>query len=555
MDASCGTQDPNAPIYDPLHGVYHLFWQAHTARPCAGDFRAAPSIGHAVSRDLAHWAHMPVAIWNGGPDAYDGDAIYSCSATLVEGVPTIVYPGLCESSDWADGICKTWPGKGTTLNIATPTNRSDPLSTEWSKSPANPIANATTDAPSTAWRTATGEWRFMTSGDDANWIFSSANFKTWSYVGNLTGAASGACPSLFPFPPLTAGAGGKLPPKATHVAKTSLSTPEFHDILTVGSYASGAPNSTGTWTTLLPPATVDGGQVFAGKDMWDPVKKRRLYWAWAHDVAPASALTLAREITWHGGLQQLVYTPIEEQALLRRQKLIELGRTPLVRASAGRYENVLWLSKGWEPTDGNTTEIHVTFTLPSHSARVGVVVMTSKSIDGGTFAPADGTLFYVDYVPRPSNTSSSSWTVRAGAADVSHGDLEAGGNYSAASRSRSSGPPSFWPPFSQELRLLKTDHNLTLTIFVDNTFAECFFAGGRTVLTRSVAASPTGPPLAAGVAVVGNATRSSPPPTNQMSVDDNDASVLTIEAAAAWRVGSLWVTPAEVIATPRLSAS
>ena len=53
MDSSCGTQDPNAPIYDPQHGVYHMFWQAHTARPCAGDFKAAPSIGHAVSRDVS----------------------------------------------------------------------------------------------------------------------------------------------------------------------------------------------------------------------------------------------------------------------------------------------------------------------------------------------------------------------------------------------------------------------------------------------------------------------------------------------------------------------
>ena len=95
--------------------------------------------------------------------------------------------------------------------------------------------------------------------------------------------------------------------------------------------------------------------------------------------------------------------------------------------------------------------------------------------------------------------------------------------------------------------MLPTDHNLTMTIFVDNTFAECFFAGGRTVLTRSVAASPTGPPLAAGVAVVGNVTE---PP-----VDDDDASPLAIEAAVAWHVGSIWVTPAEVIATPRLYAS
>eukprot|EP01051_Picozoa_sp_SAG22_P014525 SAG22_NODE_1774_length_3609_cov_3.611681_2_plen_107_part_00 len=78
------------------------------------------------------------------------DAIYSCSATLVDGVPTIVYPGLCESSDWAGGICKTWPGKGATLGIAMPANRSDPLSIEWKKAPFNPIANSTGRDPSDA---------------------------------------------------------------------------------------------------------------------------------------------------------------------------------------------------------------------------------------------------------------------------------------------------------------------------------------------------------------------------------------------------------------------
>jgi sucrose-6-phosphate hydrolase SacC (GH32 family) len=170
-DQTCGTQDPNAPIYDPLHGVYHMFWQAHTARPCAGDFKAAPSIGHAVSRDLVKWARVEVAIWNGGQGTYDADAIYSCSATLVDGVPTIVYPGLCESSSWADGLCQTWPGKGTTMNIATPANRSDnPLSRgEWVKFGQNPVANRTTDAPTTAWRTADGEYRLATTD---SWIWS-----------------------------------------------------------------------------------------------------------------------------------------------------------------------------------------------------------------------------------------------------------------------------------------------------------------------------------------------------------------------------------------------
>lgn len=502
MDSSCGTQDPNAPIYDPAHGVYHMFWQAHTARPCAGDFRAAPSIGHAVSRDLVRWAHMPVAIWNGGSHAYDADAIYSCSATLVDGVPTIVYPGLCESSDWAGGVCQTWPGKGTTLNIATPANMSDPLLSEWTKSPLNPIANRTTDAPSTAWHTGSGEWRFMTSGAGSNWIFSSEDFRTWRHVGNLSSVAAGACPSLFPFPPLTPGVDGTAPANATHVAKASLATPVFHDILTAGSYTAGARGSTGTWTTIHAPVTMDGGQVFAGKDMWDPVKKRRLYWAWAHDVAPASALTLTRAITYHPMLKTFVYSPLEEQALLRGQQLAAVGRTPLppVMGAAtseqpGAFDRTLWLSKGWKHGDGNATEIRVTFALPSQAARLGVVVMSSTT-DGA--APTDGTLFYVDYTPPPAAAQTSPWSVHAGAMDVGRKTASSVAADSQV-RTRSTGPPAFWPPYNQELQLLPSDQNLTLTVFVDRTFAECFFAGGRTVLTRSV--GRFGPPLAAGVAV------------------------------------------------------
>ena len=47
--------------------------------------------------------------------------------------------------------------------------------------------------------------------------------------------------------------------------------------------------------------------------------------------------------------------------------------------------------------------------------------------------------------------------------------------------------------------------------------------------------------------MVGNVTKT--------PVDDDDASPLTIEAAVAWNVGSIWVTPVEVIATPRLFAN
>ena len=57
-DASCGENDPNGPVYDPVHGVYHLHYQNHVG--CRG----GRTYGHAVSRDFTHWAHMPISIWN-----------------------------------------------------------------------------------------------------------------------------------------------------------------------------------------------------------------------------------------------------------------------------------------------------------------------------------------------------------------------------------------------------------------------------------------------------------------------------------------------------------
>ena len=79
MDASCRMNDPNGPVYDSRHKMYHLFFQAHLALP-GGD---GPVWAHVASRDLVHWARLPVALWN--DRAYDSEAVYTGSATIVNG--------------------------------------------------------------------------------------------------------------------------------------------------------------------------------------------------------------------------------------------------------------------------------------------------------------------------------------------------------------------------------------------------------------------------------------------------------------------------------------
>ena len=146
----CAENDPNGPVFDPVHGVIHHFYQIHLAAPPGH----GPNYGHFVSKDFVHWAPLPVAIWNGLDSSvwpprftpYDNEAIFTGSAVVVDGAgpggkgPGVVniYPGLCNKNDWPG--CET----GTLLAQAVPANyANDPLLTNWTKPSYNPIVENT----------------------------------------------------------------------------------------------------------------------------------------------------------------------------------------------------------------------------------------------------------------------------------------------------------------------------------------------------------------------------------------------------------------------------
>ena len=78
--------DPNGLIY--WRGVYHVFYQHNPYKPHWG----AMHWGHAVSRDLIHYEHLPVAL--APRESYeDWGGCYSGSAVDDDGTLTLIYTG------------------------------------------------------------------------------------------------------------------------------------------------------------------------------------------------------------------------------------------------------------------------------------------------------------------------------------------------------------------------------------------------------------------------------------------------------------------------------
>jgi len=79
--------DPNGPIY--WRGKYHMFFQYNPSAAVWGEMRWA----HAVSPDMLHWEHLPVALAP-TPGGYDSEGCFSGSAVIHEDVATFLYTGV-----------------------------------------------------------------------------------------------------------------------------------------------------------------------------------------------------------------------------------------------------------------------------------------------------------------------------------------------------------------------------------------------------------------------------------------------------------------------------
>lgn len=189
--------DPNGMVYHK--GEYHLFYQYHPESMVWGPMHW----GHAVSKDLVHWTHLPIALY---PDSlgmiFSGSAVVDKNNTTGFGTPG--NPPLVAIFTYHHAE-REKEGKNDfqTQGIAYSLDKGR----SWTKYERNPVIGnmGVRDFrdPKVFWHEETKKWvMVLVAGDHAE-LYGSPDLKTWtklSEFGKEFGAHGGVweCPDLFP---------------------------------------------------------------------------------------------------------------------------------------------------------------------------------------------------------------------------------------------------------------------------------------------------------------------------------------------------------------------
>ena len=170
--------DPNGTIYH--EGYYHTFYQFNPYN----DEWASIHWGHARSRDLVHWEHLPIALFP-GDDRQEAHCASGCLTMNANGVPMIFYTNFSKYLEGAPYDQRAAIGSPDLIG--------------WKKHPANPILDINSPGnlgSKQTWRDPfifrAGKRIFMILGEEIaeNWIipiYEAANpeYSEWTYRGIL----------------------------------------------------------------------------------------------------------------------------------------------------------------------------------------------------------------------------------------------------------------------------------------------------------------------------------------------------------------------------------
>lgn len=190
--------DPNGPIY--FNGHYHLFFQYNPLAAVWGDM----SWNHAISPDMLHWKHLPVAL-TPTPGSADSFGCFSGSAIAVGKRVYVVYTGTQESTPESTTIrdgsnkiqeaqCLAWSD--------------DPALLTWTKDQQPIVPRPPEGLQITGFRDPSpwkqGDWYYMTIGSGIAkaggcvLLYRSRDLKSWEYLHPLTAGEWNGKPTANP---------------------------------------------------------------------------------------------------------------------------------------------------------------------------------------------------------------------------------------------------------------------------------------------------------------------------------------------------------------------
>ena len=189
--------DPNGLVY--YNKEYHLFYQYYPDSIVWGPMHW----GHAVSRDLIHWKHLPIALY---PDSlgyiFSGSAVIDSTNTSGFG-PDSIPPMVAIFTYHNPFLEKKGSLKFQNQGIAYSIDKGR----TWKKFSGNPVLKNPGKRdfrdPKMFWNEQMNKWELIMAVLDRVYIYSSPNMKDWTFeseFGNAAGAHGGVweCPDLFP---------------------------------------------------------------------------------------------------------------------------------------------------------------------------------------------------------------------------------------------------------------------------------------------------------------------------------------------------------------------
>jgi len=314
--------DPNGLVF--FQGEYHLFYQHQPDIP----FFGAMHWGHAASRDLVRWRHLPVALF---PDRILGQP-YSGSAVALSGDPA----GLCAADESCLVALFTHHGgfsggEKQSLAVSRDSGRSLELYPDNPVLP-NPGQRDFRD-PRVFRHEPSRSWIMALAAGDRVQFYGSPDLITWSFLSGFVppDGLSGVleCPDLFPLP-----VEGE-PGQSRWVLKVDVNQGLLADSIG-GIFYLGDFDGVRFTAEDRRSGRADHGRDFYAAQSWsDAPEGRRIWIAWMNNwqyalFLPTSpwrgAMTIPRELRLRrqGGAILLCQAPVAEMQTLRHCCLVSL---------------------------------------------------------------------------------------------------------------------------------------------------------------------------------------------------------------------------------------